>query len=308
MRVLRGPFDSWDAGVSAMVVTIGVYDGVHLGHRTVFEAMRAPADGLPIGVLTFDVHPVALLAPERVPPLLTSMEQKLEAFEAAGVDVVGVMSFDESLASMHAEAFVTEIIYGAMVASHVVVGRDFRFGYQRQGDLVVLERMGTALGFGVTGIELHAESGTPVSSSRIRGLIANGDVATAGKLLGRPFALRGPVIVGPGRGRQLGIRTANVAVDRRMVQPARGVYAAHATVGDEQLPAVVNIGVRPTFGPNNTELVEAHLLDVDRNLVDATVDVAFMDRIRNEKRFHSEDELVAQIRDDIDIARRVLGS
>lgn len=290
-----------------MVVTIGVYDGVHVGHHTVFQTMRAPADGLPLGVLTFDVHPVALLAPERVPPLLTSMEQKLEQFEIAGIDVVGIMTFDESLSSMRAEPFVTEIVYGAMAASHVVVGRDFRFGYRREGDLAVLERMGTTLGFGVTGLDLHNESGEAVSSSRIRGTIANGDVSAAAELLGRPFALRGPVIVGPGRGTQLGVRTANIAIDRRLVQPARGVYAARAGIGDEQLPAVVNIGVRPTFGPNDTELVEVHLLDVNRDLTGATVDVAFIDRIRNEKRFHDEAELVAQIRQDIDVARRVLG-
>ncbi len=289
-----------------MVVTIGVYDGVHVGHHTVFETMRAPADGLPLGVLTFDVHPVALLAPERVPPLLTSMEQKLEQFEAAGIDVVGVMTFDESLSSMRAEPFVSEIVYGAMAASHVVVGRDFRFGYQREGDLAVLERMGAKLGFGVTGLELHAESGAAVSSSRIRGTIANGDVATAGELLGRPFALRGPVVASGG-GARTGIRTADVAVDHRMVQPAPGVYAAWATAGDGRLAAVVNVGVRPTFGPGDSEHVEVHLLEVDRDLTGVPVDIAFIDRIRNEKRFHDEEELATQIQDDIEVARTLLG-
>ncbi|MDJ0959201.1 MAG: riboflavin biosynthesis protein RibF [Acidimicrobiia bacterium] len=307
MKVLRGPLDTWDAGVSSMVVTIGVYDGVHVGHHTVFDTMRSPADGLPLGVLTFDVHPVALLAPERVPPLLTSMEQKLEQFEAAGIDVVGIMTFDESLSSMRAEPFVTEIVYGAMAASHVVVGRDFRFGYQREGDLAVLEGMGMQLGFGVTGLELRAESGAAVSSSRIRGTIANGDVATAAELLGRPFALRGPVAASGG-GARTGIRTAHVAVDHRMVQPAPGVYAARASVSGEQLSAAVNVGVRPTFGPGDREHVEVHLLDVDRELTGVPVDVAFIDRIRNEKRFHNEEELAMQIQKDIEVARRVLQS
>jgi len=306
MKVLRGSHRAWDVGVASLAVTIGVYDGVHLGHMAVFEALRRPADALPIGVITFARHPAVLLAPDRVPPLLTSLDQKLEALEAAGVDVVGVLDFDEEIASLSGEAFIKDVVSGAMSASLVVVGRNFRFGYQRKGDLVLLERLGTRLGFETVGLDLRGSAGDVVSSSRIRGLVANGDVAGAAALLGRLFALRGTVVPGDGRGRTIGVPTANVAVDPEMVRPARGVYAVRVTIDGEARFGVANVGVRPTFGESLEVVVEVHVLDFEDDLYSSVIDVGFVDRIRNEKRFHSADDLVIQIHTDIAEARGML--
>jgi riboflavin kinase/FMN adenylyltransferase len=307
MKVLRGDHRKWDVGVDATAVTIGVYDGVHLGHVAVLQQLRRPADGLPIAVVTFERHPATLLAPDRVPPLLTSTEQKLAALDATGVDIVGVLDFDASIASMSPESFVREVLVDAMAASLVVVGTDFRFGYRRLGDLAVLEGLGRKLGFEPIGLDLRAVAGDSVSSSRIRGLIANGAVREAGELLGRPFALRGEVVPGDGRGRTIGVPTANVDVDSAMALPARGVYAVRVDVDRERHPGVANVGVRPTFGGSDQVVVEVHLFDVDRDLYGTTVEVAFIERIRNEKRFHGVEELVTQIHADIADARARLG-
>ena len=230
MKVLRGPHRDWDVGVDATAVTVGVYDGVHRGHLAVIDALSAPADGLPRAVVTFEQHPATLLAPDRVPPLLTDPDQKVEALEAAGVDVLAMLPFDASVASMSAETFIREVLVEAMAASLVVVGKDFRFGYRRLGDTALLEKLGVVLGYDAVGLELHADSGEAVSSSRIRSLIANGDLRLAGVLLGRPFALRGVVVPGDARGRTIGVPTANVAIDPAMARPANGVYAVTGTV------------------------------------------------------------------------------
>lgn len=307
MKVLRGDHRKWDVGVDATAVTIGVYDGVHLGHVAVLQELRRRADGLPIGVVTFERHPATLLAPDRVPPLLTDTEQKLAALDAAGVDIVGVLDFDASIASMSPEAFVKEVLVDALAASLVVVGSDFRFGYRRIGDPAMLAKLGQELGFEAIGLDLRAVAGDAVSSSRIRGLVANGDVLAAAELLGRPFALRGEVVPGDGRGRTIGVPTANVDVDPAMALPARGVYAVRVEVDGTWYPGVANVGVRPTFGGTDQVVVEVHVFDVDRDLYGITVEVAFVERIRNEKRFHGVDELVAQIHADIDDARARLG-
>jgi len=307
VKVLRGDHHAWEPAVGPMAVTIGVYDGVHIGHLAVFDALRQSAGGLPVGVVTFDPHPVAVLAPERVPPLLTSTEQRLEAFAAAGVDVVGVLDFDAHLASMSAEDFLTEVVAGAMAASFVAVGSDFRFGSGRRGDLAMLERLGPSLGLEVVGLDLRQHGGVAVSSSRIRGLIANGDVRRAADLLGRRFVVRGPVIRGDGRGLSHGIEIATVAIDENLVRPARGVYAVVANVDGAAFSGVANLGVRPTFGPSEDLTLEVHFFDLARDLTGVTIDIAFVERIRNEKRFHGPEDLIAQIKSDIQRARAVLG-
>ena len=307
MRVLSGHHHSWDIGIDATAVTIGVYDGVHVGHLAVLEALRNPADGLPVAVVTFEQHPATLLAPERVPPLLTSNDQKLEALEAAGVDIVAMLSFDASIAAMSPSLFVEEVLLDAMAASLIAVGNDFRFGYRRTGTMETLQKLGVSLGFDAVGLDLALRGREPVSSSRIRALVTNGDVRTAGELLGRPFAVRGPVVPGDGRGRTIGVPTANVDVDAAMARPANGVYAARVTVGEAEHSGVVNVGVRPTFGGTDDVIVEVHLLDHEEDLYGSTIEVAFVDRIRNEKRFHGVEELVAQIHTDIDAARGMLG-
>jgi riboflavin kinase/FMN adenylyltransferase len=306
MRVLRGPHRDWDVAVDATALTIGVYDGVHRGHLAVLGALEAPADGLPMAVVTFEEHPAALLAPDRVPPLLTTTDQKIELLERAGVDMVALLPFDASIASMSAETFVSEVVVDAMAAALVVVGKDFRFGYRRMGDVGLLEQLGVVLGFDAVGLDLQADSGEPVSSSRIRSLIANGDVRQAAALLGRPFALRGTVVPGDARGRTIGVPTANVAFDTAMACPANGVYAVTVSVGEQHLAGVANVGVRPTFNGGGDVVVEAHVLDYSGDLYRSVIEVGFVDRIRNEKRFHNVDELVAQIHRDIDRARALL--
>lgn len=306
MKVMHGDHRQWDPGVESTASTVGVYDGVHKGHVAVLERLRTIGDGKPIGVVTFDQHPATLLAPRRVPPLLTSTDQKLEALEQNGVDVVGILTFDESIASMSADQFVRDVLRGAMAATHVAVGRDFRFGYQRRGDIAVLESMGTTEDFEVIGLDLAAAEGEPVSSSRIRSLIANGDVAGAASLLGRPFALRGQVVPGDGRGRTIGIPTANVDAPSEMAQPGRGVYAVWVTIDGERRRGVANVGVRPTFGGKDDVVVEVHVLDFEKDLYGRVIEVAFVDRIRNEKRFHGIVDLVDQIGLDIATARSML--
>ena len=308
MKVLRGPHRDWDVGVDATAVTVGVYDGVHRGHLAVIDALSAPADGLPRAIVTFEQHPATLLAPDRVPPLLTDPDQKVEALEAAGVDVLAMLPFDASVASMSAETFIREVLVEAMAASLVVVGKDFRFGYRRLGDTALLEKLGVVLGYDAVGLELHADSGEAVSSSRIRSLIANGDLRLAGVLLGRPFALRGVVVPGDARGRTIGVPTANVAIDPAMARPANGVYAVTVTVDGSRHCGVANVGVRPTFGGEGDVVIEAHVLDFSADLYGSTIEVGFVDRIRNEKRFHGADELVAQIHDVIDRARTLLAT
>ena len=306
MRVMRGDYRNWRPELDATATTIGVYDGVHLGHIAVLERLRDAGGGLPVGVVTFENHPATLLAPRHVPPLLTSNEQKLELLEANGVDLVGVLRFDDTIASMSAAQFVDEVLRGAMAATRVVVGRDFRFGHERQGDIAALEALGGEAGFEVVGLDLRATGEDPVSSSRIRGMIANGDVSGAAALLGRPFVLRGPVVPGDGRGRTIGIPTANVDASPELVQPGRGVYAVWVTIDGRRHRGVSNVGVRPTFGGKDDVVVEVHVLDLDADLYGQVIDVAFVDRIRNEKRFRGIVELVDQIGLDIATAESLL--
>ncbi len=312
MRVLRGDPLRWGPlRPRGSAITIGVFDGVHRGHRKVIEELtaRAAAEQLDTVALTFDRHPLEVVAPEKVPRLLTSVEDRLGVFERLGVDVAGVLPFDE-VRNMEAESFVEGVLVRALGARLVAVGTDFRFGHDRRGDTGLLERMGGQLGFEVDEVPLLSEGEGPMSSTRIRAMLEAGDVATAGEALGRRFALAGVVVHGEGRGRSIGIPTANLELDDRLALPATGVYAAFADVGVNTHEAVVNIGFRPTFGGKRLT-VEAHLLDVrsDLDLYGELLTLHFVDRIRPEHRFSGPEELVAQIHADIEAAhRRLLGS
>jgi riboflavin kinase/FMN adenylyltransferase len=300
------------AGSRGAVVTIGVYDGVHLGHHAVLRLVRELADarGLAAVCVTFDRHPAEVVRPESAPRLLTSQEQKLELLDATGyLDLAFVLHFDEARSREPADDFVREVLVAAAHARLVVVGADFHFGRARGGDVALLQRMGAELGFEVLGVGLEAApGGTIYSSTRIRELLAEGDVDGAAALLGRPHEVRGTVVEGDRRGRELGYPTANVAVPGRVCLPADGIYAGTFIGADgvERMTAL-SLGRRPTFyDAADASLLEAYVLDFDGDLYGQAARVRFMSRLRGEVKFDSVDALVGQIERDVADTRRAL--
>jgi len=261
--------------------------------------------GLRPVALTFDPHPLEFLAPERAPLLLTTVEQREELLGRCGVDILGVLPFLE-IRDLEPVAFVTEILVERLRAVALAVGADFRFGRDRVGDTEALAGFGDQYGFSVDVVEMvgHGPGGV-ISSTRIRKMIAEGEVARAADLLGRPFELVGPVIHGDARGTSIGFPTANLHVPDRMAVPLDGVYAAFARVLGEEYPAVVNIGVRPTFGVSQ-RTVEAHLIGADVDIYGDMMTLAFVRRIRPERRFAGVEELKRQIAADSGDAARIL--
>jgi riboflavin kinase/FMN adenylyltransferase len=306
VKVLEGEPSTWPDPERRTAVTVGVYDGVHLGHRRVLGDLgrMAAAGDLVITVVTFREHPLLLLAPDRMPPQLTTVEQRLELFETLGVDQVALLDFDDRLRRLPPEAFVDRILVDGLGAAVVVVGTDFRFGYRQEGDLALLQRLGTLRGFEVAPVTLEGD-GSPYSSTRIRTALSVGDVATAELLLGRRFQIRGTVVEGDGRGRELGFPTANLRLADHQAVPAHGVYAVLAGVGSADHAGVANIGVRPTFDGVRL-VVEVHLLEMDVDLYGDELRVDLVARIRDERRFEAIDALVTQIAADVAAAGRIL--
>jgi riboflavin kinase/FMN adenylyltransferase len=299
------------------VVTIGAYDGVHLGHRAVIAEVRRRADarGVASAVVTFDRHPAAVVRPESAPRLLTDLEQKLELLAATGVDRCLVIAFDEARSREPADDFVRTVLVDALGAREVVVGEDFHFGHQRKGNVALLREMGDELGFAVDGMALVDASGEPAgaqadraSSTAIRHALVEGDLARAEAMLGRPHEVRGIVAHGDKRGRELGYPTANVSVPGDILLPADGIYAGWFQRADGTvLPAALSLGRRPTFYVEaHASLLEAHVLDFDDDLYDEHVRVRFVERLRGEERFDRVEDLVAQIGRDCERARAVL--
>lgn len=289
------------------VVALGNFDGVHLGHQAVVR--RAVEEGRRRGAkvvaATFDPHPRAVLAPGSEPKLLTTLEMRREALTGYGADEVWVITFDEGLSRKSPEEFVRDVLVGEIGAGVVVVGENFRFGHRAAGDFRELERLMRRFGGEAYAVVVRSEGGeAPISSTRIRRLIGEGDVAGAAALLGRPYVVRGVVVVGDKRGRTIGFPTANVLPDPALAVPARGVYAGYVRVGKDEYAACINIGVAPTFERRESR-VEAHLLDFDGDLYGREVDVSFLERIREEKRFSGVEELKAQISRDAQEARRI---
>jgi riboflavin kinase/FMN adenylyltransferase len=298
-------------------VTIGAYDGVHLGHRALLGELhaRAVADGLTSVVVTFDQHPAAVVRPESAPLLLCDLDQKLELLAATGVDRTVVVPFDTERANESAEEFVHEILERGLNARLVVVGEDFHFGHGRKGNVALLREMGAAGGFTVEGVSLEAapdgsiEAGHPISSTRIRGLIAEGRVEEAAGLLGRPHQLRGPVVHGDNRGAtELGFPTANLDIPTAIAIPAAGIYAGWYERPDaSRWRAAISVGRRPTFyGADGDLLVEAYLLDFSGDLYGEEGRLSFVGRLRPELAFDSAEELVAQMHQDVDATRTLL--
>jgi riboflavin kinase/FMN adenylyltransferase len=312
MEVLEG---DQPASARGSVVTIGAYDGVHLGHQHVIGQVRALAADLGVAsaVVTFDRHPATIVRPDSAPKLLTDLDQKLELLADAGVDCTLVIRFDQARSEETAEDFVTTVLAGQLHARAVVVGRDFRFGHGRRGDIDLLEAMGRELGFDVHGLDLVAgggDGGAPVSSTRIRQLLGDGAVDAAATLLGRDHEVRGHVQRGDGRGRELGFPTANVAVPGDVCLPADGIYAGwYRGPSGWFLPAALSLGRRPTFYDHaEASLLEAYLLDFDGDLYEQPAAVRFHSRIRAEERFGSIAELVAQMDRDVTATRQALAS
>jgi riboflavin kinase/FMN adenylyltransferase len=297
-------------GWPAPVVTVGNFDGVHRGHQALVAAAveGARATGGLSVVLSFDPHPSHVLSPDRAPEALVTVDQKEELLAGLGVDRLVLLPFTVELSKRTPSEFAETVLGRALGARRVVVGTNFRFGRGRAGDVALLTHLGSDLGFDVVAVEPVFHEGAPISSTRIREALARGDVAAARELLGRPFFVDGDVVHGDGRGRTIGIPTANIAV-RNETLPRPGVYAATVRVlpGGEPRAAVVNLGRRPTFGGGETTL-EAHLLDFEADLYGASLRVEFRDRLRDEMRFDGPEALVRQIRADIDAARRALAA
>ncbi len=300
-------------------VTIGAYDGLHLGHRHLLGELKKRAV-LPPGsaeapletvVVTFDRHPATVVRPESAPLLLCDEEQKIELLAAQGIDTTVVVAFDAARAHESAESFVDEVLVGALGARVVVVGENFHFGHNRAGTVASLAAMGASRGFTVVGLPLDGDpsEGAPVSSTRIRKLLAAGAVAEAAVLLERPHEVRGPVVHGDGRGGAVvGFPTANVAVAEGILLPERGIYAGWLVRdGGAVLPAALSIGVRPTFADGaRPPVLEAYVLDFAGNLYGERVAVRFAERIRDEMAFASVEALADQIAADVRHVRTVL--
>ncbi|MCG8592205.1 MAG: bifunctional riboflavin kinase/FAD synthetase [Proteobacteria bacterium] len=296
------------------VLTIGNFDGLHVGHRAIMQTVieRARAHSGEVVVYTFDPHPRKVLQPDKAPGLLTTLEQKLELLEQIGVDVAIVEPFTTQFRETTAEEFVQRYIHERIRPLEVYVGYDFHFGRDREGSMRVLTEMGPRLGFAVTIIPEVTVDGRDVNSTRIRDLLGQGSVEEAAQLLGRPFAVRGEVVVGDRRGRGLGFPTANLAPENEVL-PAGGVYAGTLVFLGEGEPAagtraraVTNVGQRPTFEDARGLVAEAHLLDFDGDVYGRRVELTFEHRIRAERRFPDVDALREQIGRDVEAARALL--
>jgi riboflavin kinase/FMN adenylyltransferase len=310
MRIIR---DGQSLGPDEhTAVGIGMFDGVHLGHRHVLAHVRADAErrGLLSAVVTFDRHPAYVVRPEYAPRQLTTLEQKLELLEQNGIDVVYVVHFDEAVAATSAADFVDEVLVDALHARCLVVGADFHFGKGREGDVPRLSELGTQRGFGVHGLELirHTPEAPAITSTAIRAALTEGDVAHASALLGRPYEVCGIVAHGDKRGRTIGFPTANVPVDGETAMPADGVYAGWFTRADGTVhPAAISLGRRPTFYVEQDQsLLEAYLLDFSDDLYDEVVRVSFVGRCRGQVKFDSIESLVAQMGRDVERTRTFL--
>ena len=271
-------------------VAVGTFDGVHLGHRAVIDGCDT--------VLTFDPHPLAVIAPHALPKLLDSFPIKRDLIAGLGVEELVVIPFDKEFSQRSAEEFIEDELIERLGAEQVSIGENFRFGKGARGDA---EMLATRPEFETRVVPLVAVKGETVSSSHIRGLVAAGDVRQARDFLGAPFMLEGEVVPGDKRGRELGMPTANIVPDPRLAVPGHGVYAAWA----HGHPAAVNVGIRPTFDSGRGLLVEAYLLDFDDDLYGQTLRIAFDERLRGERRFDDVDALVEQMYRDVDQVREV---
>ena len=288
-------------------VTIGNFDGVHRGHQSLLAEVAAHrAKGLKAGLVTFDPHPVAVIAPDKAPLRLCTLERRLELVAAAGLDFTLVIPFDRAFSQTEPETFIKEVLAEQLRVKHSVVGPDCRFGKGRRGDAALLRKESGENGYSIRDMTPLMDGDIRVSSSAIRRALTEGRVEDATSMLGRPHQLSGTVVPGDQRGRTLGFPTANLAPVERLLVPEAGVYTGRVTgPGLSNHPAVLNIGVRPTFGGANTA-VEIHLLQFSGDLYDQDLSVTIHQRLRGEKKFTSAEELRGQIAIDIAAAEKLL--
>ena len=295
------------------VVTVGSFDGIHLGQRSILDTVvaRARARDGTATVVTFDPHPRKVLSPEHAPSLLSTCEQRLEWIAEAGIDVAVIEPFTGEFAHTPPERFVQDYLHAGLAPVEVYVGYDFRFGRDREGSMRLLTELGPRLGFAVTIIPEVTIDGEDVNSTRIRELVAEGDVGRSARLLGRPYAIRGRVVEGDRRGRTLGFPTLNLDSENELL-PASGVYAVRVRFLDGAagalLSAVSNVGRRPTFDAGEGIVCETHVFDFDADAYGRRVEVQFVSRIRAERRFSGVEALRSQIGLDAEEARRILAA
>lgn len=289
------------------LLTLGVFDGVHEGHLSLLRILKQEAAerGLIPGVITFSPHPAAVVRPEHAPPLLTSVEERLELLRAAGVPLVVLLTFTQELSRLNPEEFV-RLLTSYLRMQGMILGPDFSLGRDRAGTVAALEALGVRLGFTVEGAPPHTIAGEVVSSTAIRAALERGDVETAARMLGRRFSLTGSITSTSRRGASLGFPTANLEVPQGRALPRNGVYATIATIPNGRFGSVTNIGRRPTFGPAE-HVVETHILDFSGHIYGAMLTVTFIARLRDEVTFPDSESLIAQIRRDVALARGILG-
>jgi len=281
-----------------LAVTLGNFDGLHSGHRLLIRQLRADAEqhqgkGL---VFTFEPHPATIVAPQRIPQRLTTKEEQISLLEAAGVDYLLYHPFTPQLAQLSAWEFISKLLHEQLQARSVIVGPNFHFGHQRQGDVALLRKWGAELGFTTRIVEPARENNQIISSSRIRQLLAMGEVSQAARLLGYAYYLQGAVISGAARGREMGYPTLNMTLPAKLI-PASGVYLTQAQLNGKNHFGVSNLGLRPTFH-EHTLTLETHFLDYQEEVRPTALKLHFLQRIRDERKFASITELIAQIEKD----------
>jgi len=291
-----------------VVLTIGNFDGVHLGHREIFRRVVAKARELggTSAVMTFVPHPLKVLAPEKLRPLINTYDEKERLIRASRIDVFFSLPFSREFATVSAEDFVAEILVGRIGVKHLIVGYDYAFGRDREGDVVALRKLGDKYGFTLEVLEPVQQGERLFSSTRVRELIAAGEVGEVVHWLGRHFSLEGTVVRGDGRGRGLGFPTANLATAKELL-PASGVYAVKVRLDGKYYDGVANLGSNPTF-PGATGGVEVHLFDFDQDIYGKPLRIYFMARLRGETRFSGPRELVAAIEQDVARSRTLLAN
>ena len=285
------------------VLAIGIFDGVHLGHQQIISSARDHGD---VTVITFDPHPVSVVAPERTPTQLISLRDRIELLKSAGAKSVEVINFTKEFSQLSADQFIEDVLVGRFAAEHVVIGQNFNFGHKAQGTPKYLAQVGPKYGFDVNIVKLAEDRGSAISSTRIRSLIIDGQIERANELLTRNYYLSGPVVHGEKRGREIGYPTANIGLEKLATIPADGVYAGWLTVENQRWPAAISIGTNPTFAGVRGRQVEAYAIDeVGLDLYDKVAKVEFGFRLRDTLKFDGLAPLLDQMKIDCDQARKL---
>ena len=285
------------------VVAIGIFDGVHAGHQQIITTAKHSGE---VTVITFDPHPTSVIAPERTPTQLVTVKDRVALLKKAGATSVEVVNFNKEFSALTPDQFIEDVLVGRFAAEHVVIGENFNFGFKAQGTPKYLSEVGPKYGFGVSIVELQEDRGSTISSSRIRSLIIDGQIERANELLTRNFYLKGIVIHGEKRGRQIGYPTANIGLTNSATIPADGVYAGWLSVGNERWPAAISIGTNPTFPGVRGRQVEAYALDkTDLELYDLEAMIEFGYRLRDTLKFDGLEPLLEQMKKDCDQAREL---